>query len=292
MKFGLFTVSMPEYDIENTVRALKELGYDGVEWRVGNPPPKNRPDSYSFENRYWSYNLSTLDIGRINDMAPEIRNMCAAAGLEICSLTTYLGIHETEAARNIMKAADIIGCKNIRINVPSYDGKINYRELFGSAQKHLETMERLAASHNVKVNFETHMGNIIPSASAAYRFVSGFDPKYVGIIFDPGNMVYEGFENYRLGIELLGEYLAHVHVKNGCWKYTGTGLEGAEVWKPTWASFKKGYADIPGLVRILKETGYEGYVSVEDFSNDEDTYTKLKNNIEFLRSIQENSLRS
>ena len=31
MKFGVFSVSMPEYGIEESVRLLKELGYDGVE---------------------------------------------------------------------------------------------------------------------------------------------------------------------------------------------------------------------------------------------------------------------
>ena len=32
MKFGVFSVSMPEYGIEESVRLLKELGYDGVEF--------------------------------------------------------------------------------------------------------------------------------------------------------------------------------------------------------------------------------------------------------------------
>ena len=34
MKFGVFTVSMPEYDAVQTLRKLKEFGYDGAEWRV------------------------------------------------------------------------------------------------------------------------------------------------------------------------------------------------------------------------------------------------------------------
>ena len=34
MKFGVFSVSMPEYSPEKSVELLKELGYTGVEWRV------------------------------------------------------------------------------------------------------------------------------------------------------------------------------------------------------------------------------------------------------------------
>ena len=98
-------------------------------------------------------------------------------------------------------------------------------------------------------------------------------------------MVHEGFENYRLGIELLGDYLAHVHVKNAKWEMTGKDEHGADVWKPCWTPFKKGYADLNKLCRDLKTAGYNGFLSVEDFSNEQETYEKLKSNLEYLRAI-------
>ncbi|POP36226.1 sugar phosphate isomerase/epimerase, partial [Blautia producta] len=42
MKTGVFTVSMPEYSPKEAVRILKELGYDGVEWRVAPLPDKKK----------------------------------------------------------------------------------------------------------------------------------------------------------------------------------------------------------------------------------------------------------
>ena len=36
----------------------------------------------------------------------------------------------------------------------------------------------------------------------------------LGIIHDVGNMVYEGYERYEMGLSILGPYLAHVHVKS------------------------------------------------------------------------------
>lgn len=51
MKFGVFSVSMPEYGIEESVRLLKELGYDGVEWRVAEMPEKE-PENVPFALRY------------------------------------------------------------------------------------------------------------------------------------------------------------------------------------------------------------------------------------------------
>ncbi|MNH42928.1 hypothetical protein D3C79_1047240 [compost metagenome] len=73
-----------------------------------------------------------------------------------------------------------------------------------------------------------HFGNIAPSASLARQLVDGFDAKHIGVIYDPGNMVYEGFEQYKLGLEVLGEYLGHVHVKNAIWSRTDAPVPQAE----------------------------------------------------------------
>ena len=40
--------------------------------------------------------------------------------------------------------------------------------------------------------------------------LEGFDPAHIGLIFDPGNMVNEGFEDYQKSFELLGDYIAHI----------------------------------------------------------------------------------
>lgn len=285
MKFSLFTVCTPEYTPEETIKVLKELGYDGVEWRVSSPPPAQKPDNYNYAGRYWSYNHSTLDISKIEEQALALGKLCSTAGLEVTSLTTYLGVSDTEIAERVMRAAKSMGCRNIRITAPGYNEKQNYRTQFENAINQAAELEKLASRYDVRVNFEIHMGNIIPSASAAYRFISRFDPRYMGIIYDPGNMVHEGFENYRLGVELLGEYLAHVHVKNAIWQLSGTSPEGVESWSPTWSPLKKGHADIHRLVRILREAGYNGFVSVEDFSNEQETYEKIKSNLEYLRSL-------
>lgn len=285
LKFGIFSVSMPEFNMEETVKLISQLGYDGVEWRVATPSPEEKPEYYTYENRYWTYNKSTLNIENIEEEAKRAKKLCDLHEIEIYSLTTYLKPHETEQIEKILKVASSIGCKNVRVFPPQYDETENYRTIFDRTVTELKCLEELALKYGVRINLEIHMGNIIPSASAAYRLVSGFDPECIGIIFDPGNMVHEGFENYKLGFELLGEYLSYVHVKNAVWKKTETLENGQEIWKPEWSPLMKGYANIPKLISNLKETGYDGYLSVEDFSNEEDTETKLKNNLRFLMSV-------
>jgi sugar phosphate isomerase/epimerase len=285
MKFGVFSVTMPEYDIPATVKTLKELGYDGVEWRVDQPAPPVKPADYTHDRRYWSYNLSTLDLNRIEAASSEAKALCDQAGLEIYSLTTYLRPADLEAIERVMKAAAQINCKNMRVFPPNYDETENYRQLFARTVAEVKEVEKMAAHYEVRVNLEIHMGNIIPSASAAFRLAANFDPQYIGIIHDAGNMVHEGLENYRLGLELLGEYLAYVHIKNAVWTVDRTGADGTEFWKPVWAPYRKGYANLTKLIGVLQDLGYQGYVSVEDFSNELDTYAKLRDNLDFLKTL-------
>jgi sugar phosphate isomerase/epimerase len=82
------------------------------------------------------------------------------------------------------------------------------------------------------------------------------------VIHDAGNMVYEGFEEYRMGLELLGPYLAHVHLKNAAWQRPSDG----GVWQANWAPLADGVVDWQKLFAALRAVGYTGWLGIEDFS--------------------------
>ena len=69
----------------------------------------------------------------------------------------------------------------------------------------------------------------------------------IHIFFDPGNMVNEGFEDYQKSFELLGDYIAHIHIKNGILAPDGEDELGACKWKRVWTPLKKGMADLKKL---------------------------------------------
>lgn len=285
MKLGVFTVVIPEYSPEETVRILKETGYDGVEWRIGREPPQQKPNQYTYENRYWTYNRSTLNAIDIDSKAKDIKKICDDAELEICSLATYTRPWDEADIERILKAANSMSCSKIRVLAPEYDGKENYCTLFDKTKAQLSKLEKMAKIYGVKILLEQHMGTIIPSASASYRLVSDFDPQYIGIIFDPGNMVFEGYEDYRITTELLGKYIGHVHVKNAAWKQIDPAANGSYKWQADWAPIKKGYVDFTKVIASLRAIGYDDYLSLEDFSNEVDTDTKLKESQRFLTEL-------
>ncbi|MBS1251453.1 MAG: Inosose dehydratase [Anaerolineales bacterium] len=158
----------------------------------------------------------------------------------------------------------------------------SYAQRFAAAKEFLTEVEALAHDYGVKALIETHHRTICPSASLAYRLVSHFDPETIGVIYDPGNMVHEGFEDYRIGLELLGPYLAHVHLKNAAFsRPEGDG----GVWTPHWAPLEDGVVDFPQLFDALHEVDYAGWLVVEDFSAARPSREALRHNLAFIQQF-------
>ena len=280
MKISVFTVITPEYTPEEIVGKLARMGFEGVEWRVV-AVLRGNEQGISF----WKGNKCTLSLQTLEKKADYIKGITEEVGLKICNLATYLQSDEFEKIEKVMQAAEIMECPQMRINAPSYERGDNYNSLFQETRKNLEKVEKIASKYGIKALLELHMGKIIPSASAAYRLISFFDPRYIGLIYDPGNMIQEGYENWRMGMELLGAYLAHVHVKNSKWVIEKKNERGVSFWRPTWAQLKEGVVDWKQVISDLKAVGYKGYLSLEDFS-DIPTEKKLNEDIEYLKSLK------
>ncbi|MFH0071154.1 sugar phosphate isomerase/epimerase family protein, partial [Peribacillus sp. NPDC056705] len=132
--------------------------------------------------------------------------------------------------------------------------------------RYLHEVEELARTYDVKAIVETHHLTITPSASLAHRLVSSFNPDQIGVLYDPGNMVHEGYENYRMGLELLGPYLAHVHVKNGGYQQHKAEDGSSSTWSSGWVALNHGAVPWSQVIQDLESVGYDGYYGVEDFS--------------------------
>ncbi len=283
MKFAIFTVGAPELTPQEVLVKLKEYGYDGVEWRVTDPSDA-APDAPA---DFWENNRCTIDVNTVVEQAPAIKAMCEEAGVEIAALGTYTRCNEYDKAENALKAAAAMGCKKIRISPYMYDGSQNYNELFQKAREDYKVLEGLAKKYGVKVNLEMHMNTISASASAARRLVDGLDPNYIGVVYDVGNMVYEGYEKYQAGLEILGDYLDHVHIKSAAWVQKDALADGSAQWEVQAMPLNKGSVDFRTFLKVLKKSGYDGYVSFEDFSKEKTTLEKLKFNIGYIRGIME-----
>lgn len=279
-KYAAFTVMMPEYSISEAAGLLKELGYDGVEWRV-----HSGPSDTPVQTDFWRGNKATVDIERIMELAGEVKKISEDNGLEIIGLGTYLSFKLLDDVKRCMEAAAIMGAGSIRVSPPLYDGSKNYNDLLDRALEGYAKIEELAKQYKVQANIEIHPGNICSSASLAYRLVSNFDPEWIGVIIDPGNMIFEGYEKWQMGLEVLGPYLSFVHVKNAVWKENSILEDGTKLWKPVVAPLKEGYVSWREVMSMLDKVGFSGWMSLEDFAQGE-TQAKLTDDLAYLKSIE------
>lgn len=281
MKYAVFTVSTPDYTPEEAARKVKDVGYDGIEWRVQDDNPN--PDNRSF----WQGNKATLPLTGFETDAPKWKRLSQETGLETPAVATYVKCHELEKADLAMQGTASLGAKALRIQVPHYDGSESFAKLWDAAKEQYVSIAELASKHGVKALVELHHRSIVPSANAARRFLDGLDPADVGAIHDAGNMVHEGWEHPRLAFEALGPYLAHVHMKNTKWERGDVLDDGTVQWTASWAPVPEGIADVRTIMRSLRQVGYDDWITFEDFSTDYPVDYNLERNLKYIKAIEQ-----
>jgi sugar phosphate isomerase/epimerase len=262
MKLSIFTAATPELNPEELAAAARKAGIQGIEWRY-----KETSEDVTHElPSFWGNNLSTISPSGGETELNRFKQATAHHGLTTLSVTPYLQAGDLESTEQVLKAANYLGAKYIRLGIPGYDRSKSFNELFELAKDYLKASEALCKQYGVKGLIEIHHGTIASSASGARRLCEGLDPNCIGVLFDPGNTVHEGFENYRMALEILGLYLAHVHVKNAGWKVTGNAEDGTAIWQCGWEGLMEGMVPWRQVIEDLIAVGYDGYLGVEDFS--------------------------
>lgn len=278
MKLSVFTVSVPDLTPAQLIAAAKDAGLDGIEWRYTTVPQDVKHEAPSF----WRNNFCTIDPNSELESFQALKKEVVRQGMITTALTPYLRAGDVEGTERAMLHAKTLGASMIRVGVHRYDRTRHYNELLEEQIRYLQEVQKLSKTYGVKGLVETHHQTITPSASLAYRAVASFDPDHIGVLYDPGNMVYEGYENYRMGMELLGHYLAHVHVKNGGWIRNDNGE-----WQCLSMTFMEGAVDWKQVLKDLKAVTYAGGYGVEDFSGAYDSRTMLKEFVAWFRALSE-----
>ncbi|MBU5348787.1 sugar phosphate isomerase/epimerase family protein [Paenibacillus lautus] len=262
MKLSVFTVATPDLQPEELAKAAADAGIEGIEWRFKEIPEEAAGEKPSF----WRRNRCSMDPNGTQEDWLEFQQAADKHGRRSLAVVPYLTCGDVEATEKVMQAAKLIGASFIRAGIPGYDRKRNYNELYDQAVRYLHEVQDLAAAYGVKAVVETHHLTIAPSAGLTHRLVSHFNPQHIGVLYDPGNMVHEGYENYRMGLELLGPYLAHVHVKNGGYRKTPAEDGSSAAWSGEWVPLDQGAVPWKQVIQDLQSVGYEGYYGIEDFS--------------------------
>ncbi|MDR6867106.1 sugar phosphate isomerase/epimerase [Microbacterium resistens] len=277
MRFSVFTAATPDWTPAEAAERIAAQGWDGIEWRVTDQDPAEAPG-------FWAGNRATWPLTGLEDSLPEIARITREAGLEFSGIGGYAMSDQHEDVRRMLDATATLGARQVRVRVPFPESE-DYRTVFARTRRDLEAAVEHATGRGVKVLVELHHRTISSSASAAFRLVDGLDPAHIGVIHDLGNLLIEGQEDTLSGLQILGEYLAHVHVKNALWARTGdVGADGDVLWEAQWATLREGIASVPDYFRALAAFGYDGWVTLEDFSTALPLEERLADDLAYLRS--------
>lgn len=282
VRYSITTVALPHLSLREMVDLASGLGYDGLELRVRRVPPSAAGQPFSF----WGNHKEDLPPEAFVERAPEIRRLFDGAGLAVPALASNATAVELDDVKRLAEGAAILGCPLVRIGAPRrYDGGAPYRAIFDETVDAFREALRVVASFGVRGLLEIHGGTITVSAGLALRLVERFPPSAIGVVYDSNNMVREGYEGLRLGLDVLGPYLAHVHVGGHAPEPGERDDTGTLRWSWRACDLSDGLIEAPRLLEELRRVDYQGFITVEDFRTDAPPEQKFAAAIRYLRAL-------
>ena len=183
----------------------------------------------------------------------------ALSGIEVTCLAFEPDDANLVAPERAAEMAASIGAANLRICGASMAGQ-SYSQAFEATLRACEAYSAAALKRGIRVLLHQRWATLTASASQIYRVLEQFDPAHVGCVYDAGSMTIEGHEEYRIGLEILGKYVADVHIANTRHFPARRGT----VWEWEWSPLTDGLLDLPRLLRALRRAGYQGWLTLAD----------------------------
>jgi len=281
MKLSCTSVMLPRWTLDETFDKLAAYGYDGVELRC-----RPRPDGDG-EPAFWGLHFSDVSPDNVVEKSAHIKAAVKRSGVQVIALAPQCKLGDEPHLEKLINGALAISEEKppmIRIQGERHNRDEPYQPQFDRVRKGFAELVEVARKRGVKILYEIHVGTVAVSASRTLELLRDLDPNHIGAIYDVPNMVRVGLEETRLGVELLGPYLAHCHIGNARPVQEGPDDTGALNWKWEFCSLTEGVADIRQIVGDLSAVNYRGYLSLEEFGPGDDD-EKVKEQGAYLHKL-------
>lgn len=285
MKIGAFSTFTPEYTFAESCALIKAVGYTGIQPRICEAKHAGFDPAKPFNP--WSNGKGAITEDAFFADPKGALKPAIDAGLEITSVASYTSTADMDRALKMVKACSKAGIANVRIGglpMPT-DRVFNAKAFVEKSQGTYKELVAEAKKAKVRPCLELHPGNVYPGASGAINFLAPFDPKDVGILYDPANSVGDGWETYPVALNVMGSYLAEVHVKNTRWVPGDLTEKGTRKWKSEGADLEEGIVDWAELIGWLKDHQFKGWLVEEGHTANRTSHTRLKMAHELLSKL-------
>ena len=268
MRYSLNTNQLKKgMEPKEIIAFIKSCGFEGFEWGVG-------------------------PIEKAKDEVKKISQMAADAGLEVINWLTSGKPWKKDDMRKFAEYIVDAGGKSMRVAHPwiaynfeeSLHQEKSFNEIFKLAKDSMPFLKELSKETGIRFLFETHGGALLASPLAVKMLIDGMDTKHVGVIYDPANTIVEGGLRPRSEVEVMGKYIAYVHAKNVAFFFDGNISENPvsrTIWSRKTVPPAAGALDWAEVFFALKNGGFEGFISVEEFFNPQSLHL-VKEGLAFL----------
>ena len=241
MKFSFMTFSCRDSSFEEVLEIAKTYGYSGIELRT------------SGDHKHG------IEPGTDKAILQEAKRMAAEKGISICAVATPCKLalaedHEKtmQEAKDSIALAGEIGAPVIRVFGGKLDGEHQREETFERLVNSLIELALPAADAGVIVCLETHDSWSCPKMVA--KVMQAVNKPSIAVNWDALHTVARGKSKEEDSFEILKPWIKHVHAHDGI-----LGSDGRYDFK----TFGEGVCDYGVVVRVLRDSGYDGFVSGE-----------------------------
>jgi len=237
---------------------------------------------------WWCRENGHIDARDPEKSAEDIGRLMEDAQMEVSGLAPYFKFNESsrEIAR-VFKVAKILKTSRVRCHSYAFTGETPFRELMDRQISWLEKeVLPVTGEFGMQLNIEQHHNMICCTPNACLQMVEKFHPERIGIIYDPGNTLFEGYTRINYTFSVMGRYINHVHVKSARYVAEGGSVPSGRRYPMEFGTLEKGDLDWEEIIKQLNAIGYKGFLSLEALDA-RDSETKLREDIPFLKGILE-----
>ena len=231
-----FSKHLPRMDARALARALKPLGFGGVDLTV-------RPGGH-------------IDPKRVAQDLPGFVAGIRQEGLEVPMITTELLSDADPAARPTLETAAALEIPLLKPGYYRY-AFVDVRKEVEAAGKQLRSLAAVAAPTGVRLGFHNHAGYIGGPIWDIASVIDTLDPKVVGYYYDVRHAVVEGGDGgWRTAFNVAAPRLQMIALKDFLWEKTATG------WRQKNCPMGEGMVDWKAYFGLLAKAGFHGPVSL------------------------------
>ena len=206
----------------------------------------------------------TLEI--TSEKLSEIHSLSEKYDLPVVSISTSLwggnmGLGTAaglETSKNILstqlRCANALGAKGILIVPGGISDEVSLLQAYDNCEKTLLSLRKEIEQSGVNVGVENVWNAFFTSPFDMVRFIDGLEIKGLGAYYDLGNTI--AFSNTGDWVQILGSRIKNIHIK-GYNRSSGVNSKGY------WTDISKASVDWNKVFRLLKNTGYDGYITAE-----------------------------